>query len=261
MARRTSHRQLAKEEAVSHSRARRVFSRRTVARPRTIVAAALVALTLGVPLAWAAHDFTDVPDSHQFHDQISALRDAGITGGCAPGLYCPDQFVRRDQMAAFLHRGLGRVAEDHFTGVAIPLDYEVTGAVATADITTGIPETVTDANGFIKADAVIEISRANAVGCPCTYTADLGLDFGPFITDGPSIRFTVNSAGQYTIPLTGAIPADAGLHTVEVLIEGPAGAQASGYVTATYVPFGPDGTNIGLASAGKGAGSGLRPRP
>jgi hypothetical protein len=225
-------------------------------------AAVAVALAVGVPLAWAAHQFTDVPDSHPFHDEIGAIRDAGITAGCTPTQYCPGDFVRRDAMAAFMHRGFGRVAEDHFTGVAIPEDYEVDGAVATADITPGAAEGIADANGFIKADAVIEISRDDAVGCPCTYLADLGLDFGPFITDGPSVRFTVNAPGQYTIPLTGAIPADAGLHTVEVLIEGPEGAEASGYVTATYFPFGPAGGNTGVASASKpGAGSGVRPRP
>jgi hypothetical protein len=243
------------------SKVRQVLSRRTFTRPRTLVVAAVAAPAVAVPVAWAAHDFTDVPDSHPFHDPISAMKGSGITVGCGPSIYCPADFVRRDQMAGFLHRGLGRVAEDFFEAVAIPDDY-ADGAVGTVDITTGVPASAPDANGFIKADAVIEISRANAVGCPCTYTADLGLDFLPFITDGPSVRFTVNDPGQYTIPLTGAIPADTGLHTVEVLVEGPAGATASGYVTATYLPFGPTGTNVGLAGAAGGkTPSGPRPRP
>src|SRR5919106_1841806 len=223
------------------------------------LAVLLAALAIGVPVAWASHDFADVPDGQQFHDQISAIKDAGITTGCGGGNYCPDDFVRRDAMAAFMHRGYGRVAEESFAEVAIPLDYNVPGgAVATVDITPGIPASAPDANGFIKADAVIEISRVDAVGCPCTYVADLGLDFLPFITDGPSVRFTVNAAGQYTIPLTGAIPADTGTHTVEVLIQGPSGATASGYVTATYFPFGPAGTNIGITATGKGGGQSRR---
>jgi hypothetical protein len=245
------------------SKIRHVFSRRTLTRPRVLVLAVVAALALAVPIAWAAHDFTDVPDSQPFHDQISAIKDAGITTGCGPTTFCPEDFVRRDAMAAFLHRGLGRVAENFFTDVDIPTTY-ADGAVGTVDITTGVAASAApDANGFIKADAAIEISvdEATAESCPCTYTADLGLDFVPFITDGPSVRFTVNAEGQYTIPLTGAIPADAGEHTVEALIEGPAGATASGYVTATYVPFGPAGTDIGLAGGTKAPSSPPRPRP
>lgn len=233
--------------------------RRRVSR-RFLVGAVLVTLAIFVPVAWASHDFTDVPSEHPFHDQISAIKGAGITTGCGPNIYCPNDFVRRDAMAAFMHRGYGRVAESNFTAVPVPLDYIDSGAVDTVDITTGIPSTAPTANGFIKADAVIEVSRADAVGCPCTYVADLGLDFLPFITEGPSIRVTINAAGQYTIPLTGAIPADTGTHTVEVLVQGPAGATASGYVTATYLPFGPTGTQVGVTSANK-AGAEERARP
>lgn len=152
-------------------------------RPRRALLLALVALAaVAVPAAvWASHDFGDVPTSHQFHDQISAIKGAGITTGCGGGNYCPDDLVRRDAMAAFMHRGYGRAAESSF-----------------------------------------------------------------------------NAPGQYTLPLTGAIPAGPGDHTVEVLIQGPAGATASGYVTATYLPFGPTGTNTGIARAERGA---AQPRP
>lgn len=51
--------------------------------------------------------FADVSGVHE--GNINAIADAGITLGCnADGtLYCPDAFVTRGQMAAFLHRGLG----------------------------------------------------------------------------------------------------------------------------------------------------------
>lgn len=61
-----------------------------------------------VPAALASHQFSDVPTASPHHDDISAISSAGITGGCAPGLYCPAEPVRRDQMASFLRRGLGR---------------------------------------------------------------------------------------------------------------------------------------------------------
>ena len=54
----------------------------------------------------ASHQFTDVPTSNTFHDDIDAIRDAGVTTGCGVK-YCPKDFVTREQMAAFLNR-LGR---------------------------------------------------------------------------------------------------------------------------------------------------------
>ena len=37
---------------------------------------------------------------------INAIRDAGITGGCGNGNYCPQGLVTREQMAAFLVRAV-----------------------------------------------------------------------------------------------------------------------------------------------------------
>jgi hypothetical protein len=52
--------------------------------------------------------FTD-DDGSPFETAIDRLATAGITRGCNPPdntLYCPDQYVTRAQMAAFLHRAL-----------------------------------------------------------------------------------------------------------------------------------------------------------
>ena len=46
--------------------------------------------------------FDDVPCPSPFADWTEALFAEGITGGCGPDLYCPQNPVRRDQMAAFL---------------------------------------------------------------------------------------------------------------------------------------------------------------
>jgi hypothetical protein len=70
----------------------------------------LLALVFAAPVL-AIDRFTDVgPGPH--HDDISAIAAAGITQGCNPPentLYCPADFVRRDQMGSFLARvaGLG----------------------------------------------------------------------------------------------------------------------------------------------------------
>ena len=46
--------------------------------------------------------FADVPCPSPFADWIEALASEGITGGCGGGNYCPQNPVRRDQIAAFL---------------------------------------------------------------------------------------------------------------------------------------------------------------
>lgn len=43
----------------------------------------------------------------RFQNAIKALAFSGITGGCAPGLYCPGAPVTRGQMAVFLAEALG----------------------------------------------------------------------------------------------------------------------------------------------------------
>ena len=50
--------------------------------------------------------FLDIDDSVHA-DNILRLAELGITGGCEPGLYCPDNAVTRAQMATFLVRALG----------------------------------------------------------------------------------------------------------------------------------------------------------
>lgn len=63
-----------------------------------------VALPLGVV---AADAFTDVPDSNVHHNDITWLKDSGVTLGCNPPAnteFCPDANVTRAQMASFLRR-------------------------------------------------------------------------------------------------------------------------------------------------------------
>ncbi len=68
---------------------------------------ALAALT-AVPLAvYAAHSFTDVPDTNEFHGSISWMKDNGVTVGCNPPAnteFCPDDNVTREQMSSFMRR-------------------------------------------------------------------------------------------------------------------------------------------------------------
>ena len=75
------------------------------ARALVVVAALLLGAAVAFPLGvLASHQFSDVPTSSTYHADIDAIRDAGVTTGCAPNLYCPKDFVTREQMAAFLNR-------------------------------------------------------------------------------------------------------------------------------------------------------------
>jgi hypothetical protein len=47
-------------------------------------------------------DFVDVPQLDPFHDYVEKIFRNGITAGCAPGSYCPQDSVTRAQMAVFL---------------------------------------------------------------------------------------------------------------------------------------------------------------
>ncbi|HLE58830.1 MAG TPA: hypothetical protein VJA85_04205 [Candidatus Limnocylindria bacterium] len=79
----------------------------TRARSRPLAIAALIATLVAFPMASVASDiFSDVPDSNIFHDDINAIYEFGVTTGCAqvPLQYCPDNFVTRGQMAAFMNR-------------------------------------------------------------------------------------------------------------------------------------------------------------
>ena len=72
-----------------------------------ILAVAALAFPLGV---LASHQFSDVPTSASYHDDVESLVEAGITAGCGGGNFCPTNAVTRAQMAQFLTRGLSRVA-------------------------------------------------------------------------------------------------------------------------------------------------------
>lgn len=50
--------------------------------------------------------FTDVPATNAFFPFVQKMAQAGITAGCAPSLYCPDETLTRGQMAVFVVTGL-----------------------------------------------------------------------------------------------------------------------------------------------------------
>ncbi len=62
---------------------------------------------LQVSSAPDAATFSDVPTSYWAFQWIEALKASGITVGCTPSTYCPEDPVTRAQMAVFLAKALG----------------------------------------------------------------------------------------------------------------------------------------------------------
>lgn len=58
--------------------------------------------TTYTPPAASGTVFSDVPSSSAYAPWIEALYNAGVTGGCGNGNYCPEAAVTRAQMAVFL---------------------------------------------------------------------------------------------------------------------------------------------------------------
>ncbi len=204
-------------------------------------------LDCGAAVQAAIFIFGDVPDSNIFHDDISAIAKAGVTTGCTTGLFCPSANVSREAMAAFMHRGFGRV---HLQGLppAIPPTSETASSPWTTVITPGLPSNaLAGATGFIQTDATITIVLTDATGCPCRYRGALFLTgsgyLTPFYTD-----VTLSTVGQAKVlAMTGATGVTiSGPKTVQIRLfqsTGSGAANAYGNATTTYYPFGGTGTN------------------
>lgn len=93
--------------------------------------------------AVATHSFTDVPNDNTFHEDIAWLKDADVTRGCNPptnSLYCPDDNVTREQMAAFMRR----LAENQVVDAGAVGGLDVSGLIlAGPGLATASDDTVT----------------------------------------------------------------------------------------------------------------------
>lgn len=76
---------------------------------RSQMAAFLIRARLAIPPTQGfpfldASGFADVPPSNPFYGSVQKMKELGITTGCSPFLYCPDEPTTRGQMAVFLTR-------------------------------------------------------------------------------------------------------------------------------------------------------------
>jgi hypothetical protein len=238
---------MSRENGSSASRSRRHL-------PLGLAVAAVAALlTLAVPVAWASHLFTDVPDGHQFHTEIGAIAGAGITGGktCVPPgtppTFCPDEPVVRQAMAAFMHRALGRAGTAEYEGDLTATFATIPGGTLAMQAG-GVP----GGTGFLKIDASTGI-RANTgeATCPCQAEFRILVDGEDLMTHALTQFSTINTQtgfGADQTIITGVVPVSTGeTHTIEVqadeLDAGSGSLTGFGQVSALYVPFGSTGSS------------------
>jgi hypothetical protein len=72
-----------------------------------LVRTAVLAFALSSPMAAQAQScggFSDVFPTDFFCTSVEWIKNRGVTLGCAAGLYCPNDFVPRSQMSAFMER-------------------------------------------------------------------------------------------------------------------------------------------------------------
>jgi hypothetical protein len=221
----------------------------------------LALLLLPAAIVIASDNFSDVPDSHPFHNAINAIYGARITTGCAPGQYCPDNPVTRGQMAAFMQRGFGRIA--YVRGNSKNLTDPIFAPGTTYDLavlainTGGAPGGM----GFLKVDAALSILYNGTAGCPCEVQFYLSADGGSgsqdyFVTIYNASGVLSNGSGAATL----AFPVATGGGTQNVRLRAKlssttgavnANVHARGSISAIYAPFGATGGNS-LSAAQEG---------
>jgi hypothetical protein len=219
-------------------------------------------LLMPVILVMADHlPFVDVPSSAFYHDAVSAVFGARITTGTSPSTFSPEDPVLRGQMAAFLHRGLGRVA--YTAGDSVPLSNLVNTdyiEIARLRINTG---GAAGGTGFLKVDAAFTATNFGS-GCRCRIRFYLAAEGGPnsqfhnlTLDDLSGISFS-DASGAVTLafPLpTGNRPQNVRLYAKIVDSDNidTRFTSGQGSITAIRVPFGATGgSTLNAASAEPG---------
>ena len=156
---------------------------------RLALSAIVTALVVAPLTAVASHGFTDVPNSHTFHEDIGWLADAGVTRGCNPPTndeFCPEDNVTRGQMGAFIRRFAQYIGAEDGTPAQADNAATLAGNSATAYQT------------VVAADGCMVNATADATSC--------GPNSDGSVPDQTTIelaRVTVNAPANGTIVIDG----------------------------------------------------------
>jgi hypothetical protein len=222
-------------------------------------------MLIAVPATvFAAHQFPDVPNTNPFHDDIGAIAEAGITAGFGDGGYHPTEAVTRQAMAAFLHRGFGRIAHDGDSTLNNSVDVNAGSTfsldVAAKQVTIKVPGAT---NAFSPKQIVWVHARVELQGSMSTSGAGCPCQFGAVIMDATDNTFsptahatfesTSNSSNAYSWDVDAAFvvpPGDRAFQLLITLLDRDTttnsrsfGISDTSTLTAMTFPFGSDGTN------------------
>lgn len=213
-------------------------------RRRIVIAAVAVAIGLLPGVAAASHIFSDVPTGHTFHANISAIAGAGITVGCGNGAFCPDDPITRGQEAAFVARGLPRIAQS--TAILATDSTPAAGYVVVAQVSITVPGVGGDQ--FVVVDGSVT-AQSDTDGLECAQPAcqvDVQLrDVGNAVSSnlGSYLFPSALRAGE-VVGKRYVFPATSGNHTYQLwarLGSGDILFYSDPVITAMSVPFGATG--------------------
>ena len=181
-------------------------------RVRRLLPVVVLSLVFAVPIdALASHSFTDVPTNDPFHADIAALKDSYVSPtGCGGGNFCPDAFVTRGQMAAFLNR-LGALGPGE-----VP--------VANATKLDGL-----DSTQFARSDVPVT-GHVNCMGISMQPWAS-----GMTYTASATGRYIISGSGYFNCPVV--LPDGA---TITALRAGVYDAHATGLIACYILAVSPD---------------------
>lgn len=231
-------------------------ARRKARRNRVLTTIATAIVLIALPaIAVASDTFADVPNSNIFHNQINAIKDAGITAGCGGPNYCPNQAVTRGQMAGFMHRGYGRVAWDGGFG-SVPTELVGTYDVANVSVMAG---DVIGGQGYILVQGAASLTAPTTTPCPCTIQVRPVVDGAESSTDaweviedvggpygGSTWRFGSASTSDVFLVDTGTSHSVVLRVTVTRTASAAVGIESS--LSAVFIPFNGAG-EVGAAGA------------
>jgi len=139
--------------------------------------------------------FADVPSSSSFFPFVQKMAQLGITAGCAPGMYCPNDSLTRGQMAVFIVTGL----LDELLPLTTPIITQVVPSVGntgqTLTVTISGIGTSFGASTQVAVPTGITASNLTVVS-PTTLTVQLDISSSAV----PSL--TATNGSLYTIAIT-----------------------------------------------------------
>jgi len=141
--------------------------------------------------------FTDVPMTHLRFAWIQKMKQAGITTGCTPTTYCPEDPVTRGQMAVFIMRGVFNQLLAPNTPMVVWTTPSSAPAGQLVTVTVVGQNTHFDGTSRVTAGPGIAVSNVNVVDAS-TLTVQLNVVAGA--AAGPRSITVITGAEEATLP-------------------------------------------------------------